>query len=153
MRLAGFYHIKNGKPAVKSRLINITQNEYSVKDIEDCLPEPEKPKPVEVKCQSKSITQSNWTIDDLAEAIKYIPQRPVGCNTYDFYRNIAWSVKAWCKDLGYSEQTAIDIMEAHSPSASCDWGITQIIRKGGEQITAGTLIHEAQKRGWRPKTK
>ena len=150
MRLGGFYYIdKQRKPIGISKIIHVTGKEYSLEDITKVLPEPRVEKP-RIK---KEVTNTNWELNDVAEALDHIPRRIGDDNTYGYYRNIAWSLKSWLRDLGYSESLAIEMLEAHSPSKSCKWGITQIIRKGGEKITAGTLIHEAQKQGWRPKKK
>ena len=150
MRLGGFYYIdKQGKPTGISKIIQVTGKEYSLEDITKVLPEPRVEKP-RIK---KEVTNTNWELNDIAEALDSIPRRIGDDNTYGYYRNVAWSLKSWLRDLGYSESLAIEMLEAHSPSKACKWNISQVVRSGGERIGAGTLITYAQQQGWRPKKK
>ena len=77
-----------------------------------------------------------------------IPTRVPGTNTYELYRNILWGLKAAVTDAGYSEQVAIELMEAHSPSKSCGWDVEQVANSGGSSISAGTFWHHALQSGW-----
>ena len=149
MRLAGFYYVDaTGKPTVKSEIINISGKEYSIEDIAQVLPEPE----IEAPRYKKIITESDWTLQDVAAALDAIPTRVSGNNTYEEYRQLAWGLKALVKDIGYPESLAVDLMEAHSPSGKVSgWNIPQVMRSGGERTGAGTFIFIAQKHGWRPK--
>ena len=149
MRLAGFYYVDaTGKPTVKSEIINISGKEYSIEDIAQVLPEPE----IEAPRYKKIITESDWTLQDVAAALDAIPTRVSGNNTYEEYRQLAWGLKALVKDIGYPESLAVDLMEAHSPSGKVSgWNIPQVMRSGGERVGAGTFIFIAQKHGWRPK--
>ena len=150
MRLGGFFYIdKQRKPIGISKIIQVTGKEYSLEDITKVLPEPRLEKP-RIK---KEVTNTNWELNDVAEALDHIPRRVGDDNTYGYYRNIAWSLKSWLRDLGYSESLAIEMLEAHSPSKACKWNISQVVRSGGERIGAGTLITYAQQQGWRPKKK
>ena len=54
---------------------------------------------------------------------------------------------AACRDIDVDEQVAIDLMETHSPSHSCEWDVEQVARSGGEQIGAGTLFFLAKQHG------
>ena len=150
MRLAGFYYVDaTGKPTNKSEIINISGKEYLVEDIAQVLPEPK----VEAPRYKKKITNSNWTIRDIGEALDAIPQRVSGSNTYEEYRQMAWGLKAIVKDIGLPETVAVDLLEAHSPSKRSGWNIPQVMRSGGERTGAGTFIFIAQKHGWRPSKK
>ena len=150
MRLGGFYYIdKQRKPIGISKIIQVTGKEYSLKDITKVLPETRVEKP-RIK---KEVTNTNWELNDVAEALDHIPKRIGDDNSYGYYRNVAWSLKSWLRDLGYSESLAIEMLEAHSPSKACKWNISQVVRSGGERIGAGTLITYAQQQGWRPKKK
>ena len=150
MRLAGFYYVDaTGKPTNKSEIINISGKEYLVEDIAQVLPEPK----VEAPRYKKKITNSNWTIRDIGEALDAIPQRISGSNTYEEYRQIAWGLKAIVKDIGLPETVAVELLEAHSPSKRSGWNIPQVMRSGGERTGAGTFIFIAQKHGWRPSKK
>ena len=150
MRLGGFYYIdKQRKPIGISKIIHVTGKEYSLEDITKVLPEPRVEKP-RIK---KEVTNTNWELNDVAEALDHIPKRIGDDNSYGYYRNVAWSLKSWLRDLGYSESLAVEMLEAHSPSKACKWNISQVVRSGGERIGAGTLITYAQQQGWRPKKK
>ena len=150
MRLGGFYYIdKQRKPIGISKIIHVTGKEYSLEDITKVLPEPRVEKP-RIK---KEVTYTNWELNDVAEALDHIPRRIGDDNSYGYYRNVAWSLKSWLRDLGYSESLAVEMLEAHSPSKACKWNISQVVRSGGERIGAGTLITYAQQQGWRPKKK
>ena len=150
MRLAGFYYVDaTGTPTNKSEIINISGKEYLVEDIAQVLPEPK----VEAPRYKKKITNSNWTIRDIGEALDAIPQRVSGSNTYEEYRQMAWGLKAIVKDIGLPETVAVDLLEAHSPSKRSGWNIPQVMRSGGERTGAGTFIFIAQKHGWRPSKK
>ena len=155
MRLAGFYYFDDeGKATKKTRLINITQKEYSVKDIEQVLPEPKQSKPIEVKPQRKNITQSDWKIEEIHDALDHIPTRVTGNNTYIEYRNMAWGLTDLLEQMGYSESYAIQLLEAHSPSGKVsNWDVTQVVKGRKGHIKAGTFIRIAQQHGWKPKAK
>ena len=129
MRLAGFYYVDaTGKLTNKSEIINISGKEYLVEDIAQVLPEPK----VEAPRYKKKITNSNWTIRDIGEALDAIPQRVSGSNTYEEYRQMAWGLKAIVKDIGLPETVAVDLLERHSPSKRSGWNIPQVMRSGGE---------------------
>ena len=159
MRLAGFYHVKDGKPTEQSKLINITQKEYSVKDIEDVLPEPEVHKDVKLepslyKDVKRTTTKGDWTLREIIEALDHIPTRVTGNNTYEEYRNMAWGLTDLLEQMGHPESLAIQLLEAHSPSGEVsNWDVEQVVRSRKGHIKAGTFIRIAQKHGWKPKAK
>ena len=155
MRLPGFSYVnKQGELTEKSRFINITDNEYSYKDIEDCLPEPEEPKPVEVKRTKPKVVKSDWKIEEIIVALDHIPPRVQGNNTYIKYRNMAWGFTELLIEMGYSESDAIQLLEAHSPSGTVTgWKVEQVVKSRKGYIKAGTFIRIAQEDGWRPKSK
>ena len=128
--------------------------EYLIKDIEQVLPIPEVKPLLPNNVKRPIITDSNWTLKDVGEALDHIPTRVTGNNTYEEYRQIAWGLKAIVKDIGYPESLAVDLMEAHSPSGKVSgWHIPQVMRSGGEKTGAGTFIYYAQKHGWKPNKK
>ena len=155
MRLPGFYYVnKQGELTEKIRLINVTFKEYSVKDIEQVLPEPKKPEPVEVKPTKPKVVQSDWEIEEIFEALKHIPPRVQGNNTYEEYRNMAWGLTDLLEQMGYPESFAIQLLEAHSPSGEVSgWDVAQVVRSRRGDVKAGTFIFIAQKHGWKPKSK
>ena len=89
------------------------------------------------------------TFHDLFDALSAIPRRVAGQGNYNQHRNICWAVVDACHQAGYSDETAVDLLEAWSPSKQCGWDISQIVRSGGAQITAATLFHHAINNGWR----
>ena len=155
MRLGGFYYInEEGQPTNKTKIINVSGKEYLIKDIEQVLPIPEVKPLLPNNVKRPIITDSNWTLKDVGEALDHIPTRVTGNNTYEEYRQIAWGLKAIVKDIGYPESLAVDLMEAHSPSGKVSgWHIPQVMRSGGEKTGAGTFIYYAQKHGWKPNKK
>ena len=160
MRLPGFYYVnKQGEQTEKSRLINITFNEYSYKDIEKVLPEPEVHKDVKLepslyKDVKRTTTKGDWKIEEIFEALKHIPSRVTGNNTYMEYRDMAWGLTDLLEQMGRSESFAIQLLEAHSPSGEVSgWNVEQVVRSRKGHIKAGTFIFIAQKHGWKPKSK
>ncbi len=155
MRLPGFYYVnKQGKHTERVRLINVTLKEYSYKDIEDCLPEPVKPEPVEIKPTNPKVVKSDWKIEEIIVALDHIPARVTGNNTYEEYRNMAWGFTELLIEMGYSESDAIQLLEAHSPSGEVSgWNVEQVVRSRKGHIKAGTFIRIAQQHGWKPKSK
>jgi hypothetical protein len=87
-------------------------------------------------------------LEQIHEALAAIPRRTSG--TYIDYRNILWGLIKACEEAGADIDTAISLMEQHSPSASCGWDISQVARSGGEQITAATFWFHARQHGWKP---
>ena len=101
------------------------------------MPEPK----TEAPRYKKIITESDWTLQDVAAALDAIPTRVSGNNTYEEYRQLAWGLKALVKDIGYPESLAVDLMEAHSPSGKVSgWNIPQVMRSEEKEQGQGLLF-------------
>ena len=147
MRAPGCWYVNgNDEHVAQAELINTTGNIYSAELFDQLLPqlpEPQTRRAIPVK-RSHRVS----TLSEIAAALDVIPTRVPGNGTYELYRNILWGLKAAVTDAGYSEQVAIELMEAHSPSKSCGWDVEQVANSGGSSITAGTFWHHALQSGW-----
>ena len=104
---------------------------------------------VPVERPRKVYSGPDSTLSEIGDALSAIPRRVAGQGNYNQHRNICWAVVDACHQAGYSDETAVDLLEAWSPSKQCGWDISQIVRSGGAQITAATLFHHAINNGWR----
>ena len=154
MRMAGAHYIdREGNSRGRSQIINAAGLRYSAEELDAVLPPlpvPSKPKRRKSPKKSGSYTSTHKDLlPDIAAALDLIPRRKGGNGTYGDYRNILWGLIDACAEAGYSEQVAIDLMEAHSPSKQCDWNVAQVARSGGDEISAGTFWWHCQQHGWR----
>jgi hypothetical protein len=86
-------------------------------------------------------------LEQIREALAHIPPRVAGTNTYPTYRNVLWGLIRACEEAGCDRETAIALMEAHSPDG---WDVRQVASSGGDHIAAATFWHHARQNGWRP---
>ncbi len=141
MRLPGTPHPESGEIA---KIVTHSGRAYDAGDIERVLPEPIR----EAKHQAaRTFTDYEAQgLDEIQKALSSIPPRVPGGNTYPIYRNILWGLIAACEEAGSSADTAISMMEGHSPQ----WkGIDQVARSGGADVTAGTFWYWAKEHGYR----
>jgi hypothetical protein len=98
------------------------------------------------------------TLRDIADALATYPRRVGGQGTYagapggQGDRNLLWGLVKACEEAGGLIETAIALMEAHSPSATCGWNVRQVACSGGDQATPGWFWaqvggHPAKRRG------
>ncbi len=119
-------------------IINADGPSYSAEELDTVLPTlPVTPQPRRIKLR----TGSAPGLLQIADAMGRIQSRKGGDGTYGDYSNIRWGLKEAFIAAGADEDLAIQLGEAHSPSAECDWDVEQIARSVYEQISAGTLIH------------
>jgi phage/plasmid-associated DNA primase len=144
MRLPGTFHAgADGELGEMCQMVSHAGHRYSVADIEAALPS-------ETYYQHERPAQSyaepiERSIDEVREALAFIPQRQPGTGTYHIYRNIFWGLIKACGDA----DQAIALMQQHSP----EWhGLQQIASSGGNQISAGTFWYWARHHGWKPST-
>ena len=146
MRLPGGWYIgKDLKVGWPSVIKPGCFKRYPVELFEESLP----PLPPPVQRPRKVYSGPDSTLSEIGEALSAIPRRVAGQGNYNQHRNICWAVVDACHQAGYSDETAVDLLEAWSPSKQCGWDISQIVRSGGAQITAATLFHHAINNGWR----
>ena len=146
MRLPGTYHMgDDGTQREMTRIISSCDNKYTIKDIEDCLPNKVQTEKIKKSKQFKQYRKG--TFEDIKEALNCIPPRIPGSGTYDYYRNLLWGLVKACDDANRSMSDAISLMQQHSPEWS---GIDQIARSGGSQIEAGTFWYLAREAGYKP---
>ncbi len=145
MRLPGAWYIrKDGTVGDKSHLLNITGDRFTPELFEELLPPlPERPRHIPKSLYRKQPTR---TLQHIADALKFIPPRVPGHGNYAVDRNMAWGLKAACRDAGYCTDVARELLEAHSPNG---WDPDQILRSGGDQISAGSFWWQAQQHGYR----
>jgi len=146
MRLPGTYHMgDDGTKREMTKIISSCDKKYTIKDIEDCLPNKVQTEKIKKSKQFKEYRKGSF--DDIKEALNCIPSRVPGSGTYDFYRNLLWGLVKACNDANRSERDAISLMQQHSP----EWGgIDQIAKSGGSQIEAGTFWYLARESGYNP---
>ncbi len=155
MRLAGAHYIGPvGQRVARSNLMNVSGDRYDIHEIESWLPAEHRQ---EQRRTPRYPQAPRHTLKELADALAHIPPRPTykpntRSNTYETYRNVLWGLVAACKDLGFDEQTAVALMEVHSPSRECGWNIPQVARTAGSQVSAGSFFYHAKQHGWRPNT-
>ena len=82
------------------------------------------------------------TLQDVVDHLATLPRRVGGQGTYvgggSIYgdRNVLWGLVKACEEAGYSIDTAIALMEAHSPSTTCGWDVAQVACSGGDHASA-----------------
>ena len=144
MRLAGTYHMKdNGKQGGMTKIIYSSDNKYSYKDIEACLPTIKQHERVKNSVSFDEFEKA--PMDVVEKALFCIPPRKPNTNTYHMYRNILWGLIKACEDAGKSAADAVALMKNHSP----EWvGIEQVAYSGGSQINAGSFWYFAKENGF-----
>ena len=144
MRLAGTYHMKdNGKQGGMTKIIYSSDNKYSYKDIEACLPTLKQHERVKNSVSFDEFEKA--PMDVVEKALFCIPPRKPNTNTYHMYRNILWGLIKACEDAGKSAADAVALMKSHSP----EWGgIEQVAYSGGSQINAGSFWYFAKENGF-----
>ena len=149
MRLPGCAYVgPDGSPTGRVEILRAEGHRCRAAEFISCLPAiapPPAPKPRRYPIAPRH------SLEELAEALAHIPPRTAGSKSYATYRDILWGLIAACQDLGFDDNTAIALMEAHSPSRTCGWDIAQVARSGGQLIGAGTFFHHAKQNGWRPR--
>lgn len=157
MRLPGAYYIgPDGQAAGQAEIVHESDHLYTPEEVdswlfEDEFGEPTPPPGDQFRGAANmppSGSRDARPLEQVRDALAFIPRR--GTGTYPDYRNILWGLIKACEEAGADLDTAISLMEGHSPSASCGWDIAQVARSGGEHITANTFWWHARQHGWRP---
>lgn len=146
MRLPGTFHIDaDGKPGEMTTIVHTSDKYYTTQDLEKALPTP---KIYEKMAEAgRFVDYKPRSLDEIKEALSFVPQRKPGTGTYHIYRNLFWGLIKACEEAGSTRDQAISLMQSNSPN----WkGLHQIANSGGEKITAGTFWYWAQHFNWRP---
>ena len=145
MRLPGTHHTNaDGTLGELTRIIDISDTTYTLKDITECLPTQKKAQ--EIKASSQYKEWKTQPIEVVEKALQQIPSRVPGSGTYHEYRNIFWGLIKACEEAGKDKYYAINLMQMNSP----EWGgLDQIANSGGKDIQAGTFWFWAAKNGFK----
>ena len=148
MRLPGTHYMDKDGTGELTRIVDISDKTYTLKDITECLPTQKKAK--EIKASSQYTEWKTQPIEVVEKALQSIPARVPGSGTYHEYRNIFWGLIKACEEAGKYKYYAINLMQMNSP----DWkGLDQIANSGGRDVNAGTFWYWAAKNGFKLKGK
>ena len=138
LRLAGSRHPNSGRHAV---IHSCSGTELCPDALEahltallPLLPPPPSPHPRRPPGRSHGC---NPTLRDIADALASHPPRVAGHGNYAEHRNLLWGLVKACEEAGGTIDTAISLMEAHSPSSSCGWDVRQVALSGGRDANPG----------------
>lgn len=162
MRLPGCWYIDStGTPSAQVEILHVSEHRYTPEQVETWIfPDEFDDEFAEDLLNGNPFDGLNLddhangpyqphTLNDVREALSAIPRR-IQPQSYPFYRNILWGLVKACEEAGADRQTAINLMEAHSPSNTCGWDIKQVARSGGDHVNAETFWYHARQGGWRP---
>lgn len=130
MRLPGFYYIDKatGQPGQLARLINVTEYRYSPEQLENCLP------PEQIAAEHSIVAYEKnadsiprhksgpcvWpprSLQQIEEAVAFIPQRVVGQNTYETSRRALCGCAAALAEINHPdpEGHALELLASKWP--------------------------------------
>jgi hypothetical protein len=119
MRLPGFAYIDKttGKPNGKvAEVVHSSTNRYSAEEIEACLPSLLTPKaapPAPATPPPRGLPHR--TLQEIEAAAYFIPERVVGCNTYERSRRALCGCAAALAEIGLPEEQALDLLAGKWP--------------------------------------
>ena len=149
MRLPGFLYVDkaSGQPtANRAEVIHTSALTYTAEQIAAAITPSAPPRqPIYLDDGQPPALQPRG-ISEIRDALARIPIRTQG--SYEFHRNVLWGLVAACQDAGGTIDTAIALMEAHSPSRTCGWDIDQVARSGDGSYGAGTFWRAASQHGY-----
>jgi hypothetical protein len=136
--------------------------QYDVHDLDARLPQLPAPEPAAAAPRQQPKAEARRSsgqpcdlpprgLDQIKEALHCIPRRQPGNGKYlaplgD--RDMLWGLVAAVQDAGGTIEQAIELMEAHSPSASCGWDVDQVARSANGAKTAATFWKIAKGHGF-----
>ena len=148
MRLPGSWYIGHDlKVGPVCHIRDVTNHSYEAEDFEKLLPVV--PRPVHRTGKYQTNNYAIHSLQEIADALSFIPSRVPGLGNYPKERNMAWGLKAAVFEAGYGIDVAKDLLEEHSPSDSSGWKVDQILNSGGDQINAATFWWHAMQHGYR----
>ena len=146
MQLAGGLHPRTGRHAlIHSASTIVVDPEQLEARLQALLPAPAPP-------PSPPIDRRPWphgphrptrghlqppTLLEITDALSRSPKRVPEQGDYPNHRNLLWGLVKACKEAGGTVETAISLMEAHSPSSACGWDVRQIATSGGRDAHPG----------------
>jgi hypothetical protein len=157
MRLPGAWYIgADGQPTEQTTIHSAPGHRYTLEQVLSWFPAQSAEAPQGIPLDDDTSWAHTTNLDgtfpprpleQIREALAHIPSRVAGTNTYPTYRNILWGLIRACEEAGSDRETAIALMESHSPEG---WDIRQVASSGGDHIAAATFWHHARANGWRP---
>jgi len=142
MRLAGGRHPRTGSLATIATASCTVMEPVALGERLHALqpPQPLAPPRPQLRPRSSTTRRRNPnhvpTLQGIADHLATIPRRVPNEGRYgakDGDRNILWGLVKACEEAGYGIDTAISLMEAHSPSSTCGWDVAQVANSGGDQ--------------------
>lgn len=146
MRLPGTFHVaSDGTLGAQACIVHVSDNLYTVEQIEACLPEEELYE--QLDRANRFTDYDPRPLSQVEDALNCIPSAVPKQKQYPFYRNLLWGLIKACEEAGGTADYATRLMVKHSPLFA---EIEQVARSGGERISAGTFWYLAREHGWRP---
>jgi hypothetical protein len=145
MRLPGFAYIgAEGLPTGQCRIVSASAKRYTLEEVLANVPElpaePAKPpKP------AGAMRVGARSMDEVRAALKCIPAREAGTNTYPGYRNALWGLIRAVEEAGGTRDQAIKMMQEHSPDG---WDPEQVGGYSFKQVTSGSFWLYAKNNGY-----
>ena len=164
MRLPGAWYIgPDGQYAAQTAIVHESEHRYDPADLVAAMDLSEA-RPFDITVPPPSMFGVHIPIDDdrprrefpirpmeeVRDALAWIPRRVGGQETYGDDRNILWGLIRACEEAGSTREKAISLMEGHSPSAECGWNVVQVGEYPFTIVPSDTFWKAARKAGWRP---
>ena len=167
MRLPGgvYFNKKTGQATGQATIIHESGERYALEELEQAIAAGERSKlgtfdfttppesMVGVSIPTDERPRREFpirTMDEIREALACLPQRVGGQGTYPKDSRALWGLIRACEEAGYTRQTAIDLMEAHSPSSTSGWNVEQVGGFDFSQIRSESFWKLARLAGWVP---
>ena len=167
MRLPGgvYFNKKTGQATGQATIIHESGERYALEELEQAIAAGERSKlgafdftippesMVGVSIPTDERPRREFpirTMDEIREALACLPQRVGGQGTYPKDSRALWGLIRACEEAGYTRQTAIDLMEAHSPSSTSGWNVEQVGGFDFSQIRSKSFWKLARLAGWVP---
>lgn len=167
MRLPGgvYFNKKTGQATGQATIIHESGERYALEELEQAIAAGERSKlgtfdftippesMVGVSIPTDERPRREFpirTMDEIREALACLPQRVGGQGTYLKDSRALWGLIRACEEAGYTRQTAIALMEAHSPSSTSGWNVEQVGGFDFSQIRSKSFWKLARLAGWLP---
>jgi hypothetical protein len=132
MRLPGCWHIKNGVVGDIATIVHTSDTRINPVDFDAVLPnKAQVQRMVEVQNFRLPTDWEPRSFDEIKKALSCVPQRVSGNDNYAEYRNLLWGLGRALTEINRDPAEAVELMEAHSPSAVSGWNVAQVFHSGG----------------------